>query len=42
MEFFRIKPVSETEIDQIVAQAGGRRLLTQESADYELNEALIE
>src|SRR3954468_23218212 len=42
MEFLRIKGVSEKDFDGIVAKAGGKRIQSEGSADYVLNEAVFE
>lgn len=42
MEFIRIKNISEEDFHGIVQAAGGTRIATDSSADYRLNEALIE
>jgi hypothetical protein len=42
MEYMRIKPVTEDDFDQVVISAGGSRILEEGSADYQLNEAIIE
>jgi len=42
IEALRIKQVSESDIDNIIGRAGGHRLAEQGSADYHLNEAIIE
>ncbi len=42
MEALRIRYISEADIDAIVSTAGGRRLTAPGSADYQLNEALVE
>jgi len=42
MEALRIRYISEADIDAIVSKAGGRRLTGAGSADYQLNEAIIE
>jgi hypothetical protein len=42
MEYFRIKTVGEADFDDVVRSAGGSRLTEEGSADYLLNEAIIE
>jgi hypothetical protein len=42
MEHMRIKKVSEADFDAVVKDAGGSRINEQDSADYILNEAVIE
>ena len=42
MEFIRIKNVSEADFDGVVQAAGGSRIASDGSADYRLNEAIIE
>src|SRR6476646_10256274 len=42
MEFIRIKNVSEADFDGVVQTAGGSRITSEGSADYRLNEAVIE
>jgi hypothetical protein len=42
MEFIRIKNITEEDFHGIVQAAGGSRIASQGSADYRLNEALIE
>jgi hypothetical protein len=42
MEYIRIKAITEEDFDQIVTSAGGSRILQEGSADYLLNEAIIE
>ncbi len=42
MEYIRIKAVSEADFDQVITSAGGSRILEDGSADYRLNEAIIE
>lgn len=42
MEHIRIKAVTEDDFDQIVVSAGGTRIAEEGSADYLLNEAIIE
>ena len=42
MEQIKIKAVTEEDFDQIIASAGGSRILEDGSADYFLNEAFIE
>ena len=42
MEYIRIKNISEADFDAVIKEAGGSSILMQDSADYILNEALIE
>jgi hypothetical protein len=42
MDYIRIKKISEADFDTVVKEAGGSCILKQDSADYILNEALIE
>jgi hypothetical protein len=42
MEYIRIKPVTEDDFDGLIASAGGSRIPEEASADYRLNEAIIE
>ncbi|MBI5387763.1 MAG: hypothetical protein HZA90_24135 [Verrucomicrobia bacterium] len=42
MEYIRIKTVTEEDFDQVITSAGGFRILEEGSADYRLNEAIIE
>jgi hypothetical protein len=42
MDYIRIKNVSEADFDAIVQAAGGFRIASEGSADYRLNEAIIE
>lgn len=42
MEYIRIKAVTEEDFDQVITSAGGSRILEEGSADYRLNEAIIE
>ena len=42
MEYIRISSISERDFDSIVLDAGGSRLEMDSSADYHLNEAVIE
>ena len=42
MEYVRIKTVSETDFDKLITSAGGSRIVEEDSADYRLNEAIIE
>lgn len=42
MEYIRIKAVTEGDFDQVITSAGGSRILEEGSADYRLNEAIIE
>jgi hypothetical protein len=42
MEHMRIKRVSEADFDAVIKEAGGSRIDKPDSADYVLNEALIE
>jgi hypothetical protein len=42
MDQIRIKTVAEEDFDQVIASAGGSRISEEASADYLLNEALIE
>ena len=42
MEFLRIKSVTEEDFDHVIRTAGGARLAEEGSADYRLNEAIIE
>ncbi|MDB6056573.1 MAG: hypothetical protein JWO95_417, partial [Verrucomicrobiales bacterium] len=42
MDFLRIKKISEKGFDGLVARAGGTRVCDEASADYLLNEAVIE
>jgi len=42
MEYIRVKNISESDFDAIVKDAGGVRISSEGSADYLLNEALIE
>jgi hypothetical protein len=42
MEYVRIKTVNETDFDKLVTSAGGSRIVEEDSADYRLNEAIIE
>jgi len=42
MEHMKIKKVSEADFDEVVKEAGGSRIDKPDSADYVLNEAIIE
>jgi hypothetical protein len=42
MDYIRIKNISEADFDAVIKEAGGSRILKEDSADYILNEALIE
>ncbi|HAB19239.1 MAG TPA: hypothetical protein DCE44_22780, partial [Verrucomicrobiales bacterium] len=42
MEYIRIKTVTEEDFDRVITSAGGSRILEESSADYRLNEAIIE
>ena len=42
MEYIRIKAVTEADFDQVITSAGGSRIIADGSADYLLNEAIIE
>lgn len=42
MDYIRIKNISEAHFDAVVKEAGGSRIPKEDSADYILNEALIE
>jgi len=42
MEYIRINPVTEDDFDGLIASAGGSRIPEEASADYRLNEAIIE
>src|ERR1051326_7352868 len=42
MEYVRIRSVSEPDFDKVIASAGGSRIVEEDSADYELNEAIVE
>jgi len=42
MEYMRIKTITEGGFDQVVISAGGSRILEEGSADYRLNEAIVE
>lgn len=42
MEHIRIKAITEADFDKVIASAGGSRILEDGSADYRLNEAIIE
>jgi hypothetical protein len=42
MDYTRIKNISEADFDAVIKEAGGSRILKEDSADYILNEALIE
>jgi len=42
MEYIRIKNISEADFNAVIKGAGGSCILTQDSADYILNEAVIE
>jgi hypothetical protein len=42
MEYIRIKAIAESDFDNVIKSAGGSRIEEEDSADYELNEAIIE
>lgn len=42
MEYIRIRAIAETDFDKVVVSAGGSRITEEGSADYRLNEAIIE
>jgi hypothetical protein len=42
MDQIRIKAVSEQDFDEVIVAAGGSRILEEGSADYALNETVIE
>ena len=42
MEYIRIKAIAETDFDKVITSAGGSRIVEEGSADYRLNEAIIE
>jgi hypothetical protein len=42
MEYIRIKSISEADFDGIVQASGGSRIASEGSADYRLNEAIME
>ena len=42
MEYFRIKQITESDFDSVIAEAGGARIASENSADYLLDEAVVE
>jgi len=42
MEYIRIKTVTEQDFDAVIVSAGGSRIVEEGSADYRLNEAIVE
>ena len=42
MEQIRIKQIVENDIDGVIRSAGGTRFESDDSADYQINEAIIE
>ena len=42
MEYIRIKAVSEADFDTVITSAGGSRIVEEDSADYKLNEVIVE
>ena len=42
MDYIRIRTITESDFDLIVADAGGTRLLEEDSADYLVHEAVVE